>query len=427
MSDPDPNDPQQAPFGDVFGEVPLFREIQRVLLSGGGPVNWELARQVGIATASWGADDPAPTEEDRRGLADTVRAAELAVADFTSLPMPPDLAEVTAVRRAQWVESSIADLREIIDPIAARLSTALGELPGISGGLGGAANMGFGFQPDQPAPNPEDPSLPPGADLAGQEEQQAAFMNQMMGSVGPLLMGAQVGTALGTLGQRVLGQYDLAVPRPPGNLSFVVPNIMAFEREWELPAMEFRAYVALHEVIHRLEFAYPWARQHFLALVRDLAEHAEIDLSALQSRLEVLDVNNPEAMAQALEGLGTMFGAAADDEQRLRIARVQAFLVSAEGYGDHVMEAVGAKMLSSFARIAEAMRRYHEGRPADQALERLLGLEMNLDEYALGREFCQTVAGQTSEATLARMWGSADSMPSMPELQEPTLWLSRMA
>jgi hypothetical protein len=25
------------------------------------------------------------------------------------------------------------------------------------------------------------------------------------------------------------------------------------------------------------------------------------------------------------------------------------------------------------------------------------------------------------------MWGSADSLPSMPELEEPTLWLARMA
>ena len=31
----------------------------------------------------------------------------------------------------------------------------------------------------------------------------------------------------------------------------------------------------------------------------------------------------------------------------------------------------------------------------------------------------------TDEATLSRMWGSPESLPSMPELEEPTLWLSR--
>src|SRR2546425_10735683 len=103
--------------GDPFNEVPLFREIQRVLLSSPGPVNWELARQVGIATASWGADDPAPTEEDRRGLDETVRAAELAVAGFTGLPTPSELADGQAARRGPWGEANIRGLRALLDPV----------------------------------------------------------------------------------------------------------------------------------------------------------------------------------------------------------------------------------------------------------------------------------------------------------------------
>jgi uncharacterized protein (DUF2342 family) len=33
----------------------------------------------------------------------------------------------------------------------------------------------------------------------------------------------------------------------------------------------------------------------------------------------------------------------------------------------------------------------------------------------------------TDEATLSRMWDSAESLPSMPELEEPRLWLARIA
>src|SRR5881296_1865140 len=80
-----PSEPPEVPLGDVLGDVPLLRELQRVLLSSTGPVNWELARQVGIAMASWGTDDPPPAEEDRRNLVEVVRVAELAVADFTGL------------------------------------------------------------------------------------------------------------------------------------------------------------------------------------------------------------------------------------------------------------------------------------------------------------------------------------------------------
>src|SRR5881409_1992098 len=116
MTEPTGSEPPQVPLGDILGEIPLFREIQRVLMASIGPVNWELARQVGIAAASWGTDDPAPSEEDRAGLEQTVRAAELAVVDLTALPMPLDVARVEAVRRAQWVEASIPSLREVIEP-----------------------------------------------------------------------------------------------------------------------------------------------------------------------------------------------------------------------------------------------------------------------------------------------------------------------
>jgi len=232
--------------------------------------------------------------------------------------------------------------------------------------------------------------------------------------------------ALGYLGQRVLGQFDLAVPRSTGALYFVIPNISMFEKDWSMSPVEFRGWVALHEVTHRFEFARPWVPQHFLGLVRDLFDHAEIDLSGLESQLEGLDLGNAEALSEAFEGMGNLFGQTDDVEQRIRIARVQSFMAAAEGYGDHVMDALGARMLSSFGRIQEAMRRHREGRAVDQALERLLGLEMKEEQYRLGREFCDRVAAETDQATLAAIWDSPDSLPSMPELEEPTLWLSRM-
>jgi coenzyme F420 biosynthesis associated uncharacterized protein len=232
---------------------------------------------------------------------------------------------------------------------------------------------------------------------------------------------------LGYLAQRVLGQYDLAVPRPSGSLLFVVPNIAAFERDWSLPPMDFRLWVSLHEVTHRFEFARQWVRSHFLSLVKDLVEHAELDFSGLEQRLEGMDFTNPEALSEAVEGLGNFFGQSSDPEQRLRIARVQSFMAAAEGYGDHVTEAVGRRLLSSFGQIEEALVRHREGRHGDQALERLLGLEMKREQYELGDAFCRKVVELTDEATLSRMWDSAAALPSMPELEEPSLWLARTA
>jgi uncharacterized protein (DUF2342 family) len=71
------------------------------------------------------------------------------------------------------------------------------------------------------------------------------------------------------------------------------------------------------------------------------------------------------------------------------------------------------------------MRRYREGEHADPVFERLLGIEMKREQYAIGRRFCDTAAEQSDEQTLAKMWDSADALPSLPELEEPMLWLAR--
>jgi putative hydrolase len=393
------DEPPPFPVGDALNDIPLFREIQRVLMSSSGPVNWELARQVGIATAAWGHDDPAPDEDDRRSLADTVRAAELAVVELTGLPTPAELTEVRAMRRSEWVEANARDLRELIEPVASRLSGALGQM-----------------MPESDQEAIQEPAVPGGEALA-----------TLMQRMAPLLMGVQVGSVLGSLAQRVLGQYDLPVPRAGGTVSFVLPNIVRFEQEWSLSPVEFRAWMALHEVTHRLEYARPWAKEHFLSLVTDLIEHAELDLSGLARQLESLDVANPEALGEAVDSMGNLFGEASDPEQRLRIGRVQAFLVAAEGYGDHVAETVGRRMLTSYGQIAEALRRHREGRHADEALERLLGVQTTPEQYELGRSFCRRVAEESGEAVLSLMWGSPEALPSLPELQEPTLWLARTA
>ncbi len=378
---------------EMWNDVPLFREIQRVLLSSSGPVNWELARQIGIASASWGKEDPAPRDEDQRGFEEAVRLAELQVASFTGLEPPADVAKVEAVRRAQWVQTNLEGLRSLIEPSAARVAGAL-------------AKMQFEAAPED------------GAGIAGQMIEQLA----------PLLLGAQVGTVLGSLGQHVLGQFDIAVPREGiGRLLFVVPNVAAFEHDWSLEPTEFRTWVALHEITHRFEFARPWALPRFRSLLEDFLSTLEFDVTSLRQRVESLDPSDPEAMQRMFEGDEGLFGAVLDHEQRLKLGRIQAFMAAAEGYGDHVMHALGRRLLSTYARIEEAMLRYREGEQADPVFERLLGIEMKRDQYRLGKVFCDTVAEQTDEVTLSRMWDSPEALPSLPEIEEPRLWLARSA
>jgi putative hydrolase len=383
------------PFGmdpDAFRDAPLFRELQRVMASSSGPINWELARQVGIATALESGPDPDPTDEDRRILDEAVRVAELHVTSFTGMEAPAEVAVARAIRRAEWVTANTDGLRGLLEPAAIRMGDALDramreQLPEDVGPMGG-----------------------------------------LLTQLGPLMQGTQVGQVFGFLATRVLGQYDIAVPREggTGTLLFVAANLAAFEKDWSLDPVEFRTFVALHEVTHRIEFARPWMPARFRALVDDFLSTLTIDVAAIQERFSSLDPADPEAMQRAF-GIedDAVFGAVLDPEQRIKLGRIQAFMAAAEGYADHVMHALGATLLSSHAMIQEAMRRHREDEATDPVFERLLGVEMKREQYAAGRRFCDIVVEQTDEGTLARMWDSADAMPSLPEIDEPRLWLSR--
>src|SRR4051794_33997215 len=272
--------------GDPFSDIPLFREIQRVLMSSSGPVNWELARQVGIAVAASSGEDPPPGPDDARSFEETVRAAELHVAQLTGLEPPADVVRVEAVRRSQWVEAPIRALKALVEPAAAKMGQAFNTMP-----------------------QPEGEQLPP---MAG------AVLQQVV----PLLLGAQSGTAFGVLAQRAFGGSEVPVPRPSAStVSFVVANVTAFERDWSLPAVEFRAWVALREVVHRFEFARPWVRGHVLGLLRDHAANLSVDMGQLMERLEGLDPMNPEALQDLMRKGDDLLTPQLDDEQRLQLAR----------------------------------------------------------------------------------------------------------
>jgi putative hydrolase len=379
----------------AFTDTPLFRELQRVLSSSSGPVNWELARQVGIAGAQDGREDPAPSDDDRRGLEDAVRLAELQVTRFTGLESPGDVSRVRPVRRAEWVAANAEELRELLEPAAERAARTLEEVAGS---------------------------------IETPDETAVLGAAPMLAQLSPLLMGAQVGTVLGILGQRSMSRYDVAVPTADtGELRFVVANMQAFERDWSLEAREFRTWVALHEVAHRFAFARPWIASRFRDLLTDFLSTLTLDVEAMRAKFSSLDAADPEALQGLMDGEEGLFGAVLDDEQRIKLGRLQAFMAATEGFGDHVSHAIGEELLPSHDRIREALRRHHEGQDADPVFERLLGVEMKREHYLAGRAFCDRVAELTDEATLARMWDSAEAMPSLPEVDEPRLWLARTA
>ena len=93
--------------------------------------------------------------------------------------------------------------------------------------------------------------------------------------VGRAVAGTQLGLMLAYMATRVLGQYDLLIndeaPEDQDLVSYVGPNIVAVETQYGFEPSEFRLWLALHEVTHRLQFtAVPWLRDHFVGLVTEL-------------------------------------------------------------------------------------------------------------------------------------------------------------
>src|SRR5688572_21852016 len=89
-------------------QVPVLNELYK-LLSSNEPVNWELARQVGVALASYDEGDVEP-EAQQAELDAISRAASVEAEEFSGL-VAGSLAEVQAVTRAQWVEANLDTFR----------------------------------------------------------------------------------------------------------------------------------------------------------------------------------------------------------------------------------------------------------------------------------------------------------------------------
>jgi len=177
--------------------------------------------------------------------------------------------------------------------------------------------------------------LPPGAGLI---KSSMAIANRMVTT-------RQFAYLLGFLGQRVLGQYDMALltaESEPGRLMFVDENIRRTAAVLDVPLNPFRTWIALHETTHAFEFeAHPWLRPF-------MAERLERQLRSLSTGAETMS-------RDAVGHLGKMLRGAAGGEnwmeglmtpdQRREFREIQAVMSLLEGFGDYIMDEVGRDLV----------------------------------------------------------------------------------
>jgi coenzyme F420 biosynthesis associated uncharacterized protein len=387
--------------GMALSSIPLFRELQRLLMSQSGPVNWEIAGQIATAVAQMRGSGDRPGDEERAEFEEACRLAEMRVGQLTGMETPGSITRVEVVDRVEWARVNLEAIRPFMERLSAGLGGALGGDLGNLGGLGGLGGSG------------------------SEEEPAAMPMSAALGMLGPLIFGLEVGFLMGFLSRRVLGQYDLCLPRGDLNrLWFVYPNIAEVQASLELDPRQFRMWLALHEVTHQLEFAaIPWVRDHFTGLVERFIDAAEIDSGEAMSRLQSL--GDPEQLSHLMSHPEELLPMLITPPQQEMAREIETLMALLEGYTEWVMDQIGSEMLPEFSKIREGLnRRRAERSSVERLLEGLLGIDLKPAQYRQGERFVRAVSGA---GQLPKLWESPATLPTPAELGEPTKWLSRVA
>jgi coenzyme F420 biosynthesis associated uncharacterized protein len=235
----------------------------------------------------------------------------------------------------------------------------------------------------------------------------------------------QFGFLLGFLGQRVLGQYDLALlsaEAEPGRLLFVEENIRATAASLGVDLAAFRTWIALHETTHAFEFeAHPWLRPY-------LAERLERQLGAFSRSTSSLGRDATRAIGRALRGGdGHWLERLMSDEQRALFRETQVVMSLLEGFGDHVMDSVGRDLVPGVEVISA---RFHARRaartPMERAILRVTGLDLKMEQYARGERFVAGIERIGGPAALRRLWDGPEALARDDELEHPERWARRV-
>ncbi|HUF34035.1 MAG TPA: zinc-dependent metalloprotease [Acidimicrobiales bacterium] len=255
--------------------------------------------------------------------------------------------------------------------------------------------------------------------------------NPVAGAVTRNVAGAELGALLGWMSTRVLGQYDLLIveeesPEDQDLVYYVGPNILALEKRFAFPPREFRLWLALHEVTHRLQFTgIPWLRPHFLSLVEGSIGDVSVDpkrfLDVIRRAAdEVLAGRNP------LDE-GGIVALVATPEQQLVMSRIGGMMSLLEGHGDVTMDRAGADRIPSAERFGRVLRQRRAQRsgPA-RVLQKLIGLEAKLNQYEQGERFIEAVEAAGGTGLLDRAWTGPEWLPSMDEIRAPAMWIERV-
>jgi putative hydrolase len=252
-----------------------------------------------------------------------------------------------------------------------------------------------------------------------------SLLGQWATAIGPMFFGLQVGSVVGHLSQRALGQYPLAIPWAPSDeLLVVTANVATFAEDWSLPEEEALLWVCVRELASNSVLTRPPVRGRMEELLMALAESSASAQQDLAGRLGGLGLpgGNEGADGMDLESLQGMFGdpeallgELLTPESRRTSDQLTGLAVVIDGYADHVANQVGQKLVGSHAQLAEAWyRRRTERGKGEEAAGALFGLDLDQTQVDRGRSFISGVLERAGDEGLAKLWLSETNLPTPP-------------
>ena len=372
----------------VSNALPLGRGIRRAL--SGIPeslIEWDSVREIAMASLRpRGAPAEPIAKETVEQYQVMLQDAYREVAKETGLKVKGLPEKVEIFSQADWIDANIATFRFLFDPISERYTAVLEEAGRDGRGISRLASG---------------------------------------------LLSVQVGIIIGYLARNVLGQFDLSLPEPGvgGRLYVVEPNVRRVELQMGIHPSEFRQWIVLHEATHSFEFsASPWLRGFLVESMREYL--SSIDWRGMSSPDFFRKMRQRQRQPEPADALkaGGLISIVSTPEQRRILGRIQSTMSVLEGYSNHVMDMSGSRLLSTFPQMKERFERRRETRSgAEKLFQRLIGLNLKMDQYRVGQAFIDDAASREGIAFVNKVWESPAAMPTMEELDRADLWIARMS
>lgn len=388
------------------------------MLGSQGPEQWETTRAFAINVATGGEAETNVDPSRRIQVEELAKIASMNVSEATGLSLTIEGRPVVcvAVGRGAWTTRALSAWRPLLEAMAPSPSAPNANAPGALDPFGDPNGMA-GF---------------------------AGLLGQWSAVIGPMLFGLQVGSVLGHLAQRTLGQYPLSLPwDEPTELLLVPDNIAAFAEDWSLPADETLLWVAARELAAHAVMTRPAVVARFTELLESVAASAASAHEQLADRLGGMLGGGVEGMlGGGMEGLGNMdlesmqglfgdpealLGQLLTPEAQRSSDQLTSLAVVVDAYADHIATLVGSRLVGSHGLLAEAWyRRRTERGKGEEAAGALFGLDLDQVQVDRGRAFVAGVVERAGEEGLARLWQSAANLPTPAEVDAPGLWWERI-